>query len=170
MQKHQLSQYGLLRAIALLLIGCVLGLSIYQWNANTSAGNSLPMPFGWGTTIVMSGSMEPTLTANDLAVIHETEEYTIGDIVVYQSDSMLVTHRIIDIQGDMAIMQGDANNAPDDPVPTTNIIGKMVLKIPVIGGIVRAIKSAPGILILIIAVCSIIPKHLTKEQNNETDC
>lgn len=43
-----------------------------------------------------TGSMEPTLSVDDLLVIHQESDYTPGDIITFRSGSGLVTHRIVD--------------------------------------------------------------------------
>ena len=48
------------RILMIVVISLVIGLSIYSWNARRVVGNSLPMPFGIGSSVVLSGSMEPT--------------------------------------------------------------------------------------------------------------
>lgn len=144
-------KFALWRKVLYVVISLVVGINIYLWNAATLASNIMPMPFGWGSSVVMSGSMEPALSENDFVVIHEVENYQVGDIAVYQSGRMLVIHRIISIQGDTVILQGDANNAPDVPVPMSAIKGKLVLAIPKIGKLIRTVKSTPSILIILIA-------------------
>ena len=54
------------RLLCYLLISLVLGGTAYSWNARRLAGNAMPMPFGVGLSVVLSGSMEPTLSVNDL--------------------------------------------------------------------------------------------------------
>lgn len=149
-QKRLSKRYGILRALLLVLIGGILGLQLYKWNAATMARDVLPMPFGWGSAVIMSGSMEPVLSVDDMVVIHEQDSYETGDIVVYQnSRATLVIHRIVDINGEVYILQGDSNNAPDEPITKDMIKGKMVLAIPNIGAFVRAVKGSAGTIILI---------------------
>ena len=49
-----------------------MGINVYLWNASSLAGNAMPMPFGFGMAVVLSGSMEPVLSVNDLllSLIH----------------------------------------------------------------------------------------------------
>lgn len=157
------SKYVIWRKVLLVVLGGILGFNVYRWNATSVAGNPLPMPFGWGTAVVMSGSMEPTLSANDLVFVHEEDDYEVDDIVVYQSGSMLVIHRIIDIQGDTVLLQGDANNAVDDPISISDIKGKLAYAIPLIGGFFLFLKNTPIALILFILAFFLI-ENLWKKQ------
>ena len=48
----------ILRIFLLALCGAVIGFNIYSANANRLVGNQLPMPFGCGAAVVLSGSIE----------------------------------------------------------------------------------------------------------------
>ena len=113
------------RTILLVFASMVLGINLYLWNARSLMGNALPMPFGYGAAVVLTGSMEPTISANDLIFVAQRDTYAEDDIVVYQSGRVLVVHRIVDIADGMVTTQGDANNAPDDPVELSAIMTKL---------------------------------------------
>lgn len=132
---------AILRIVALSCVGVFLGFNIYMWNAQSLTGNAMPMPFGVGTAVVLSGSMEPTLSVDDLIIVKAQKSYQVDDIVVYQSGGMLVVHRIISIEGDVVITQGDANNAPDSEIDRSMIKGAMVGQVKNAGGVVRLMKS-----------------------------
>ena len=80
-----------------ILISIVIGLNIYSLNAKILLHDPLPMPFNKGIAIVMSSSMEPTLSVDDLVIVEKYENYEVGDIVIYQTNNSLVIHRIIEI-------------------------------------------------------------------------
>lgn len=142
-----------LRFVLLLLAGALVGLGIYSWNARSLTGDAVPMPFGYGVSVVLSGSMEPTLSVGDLLVVAEAETYREQDIVVYQSGRMAVVHRLVAIRGDEAITKGDANNSEDTPLSLTAIKGKVICVIPMVGYLLWGIRSPAGILtILVLAV------------------
>ncbi len=133
-----------LRIAMTLIISVTLGGSVYLWNARSLGGNEMPMPFGIGLSVVLSGSMEPTLLVNDLVVIREAEAYVPGDVVVYQSGRVLVIHRLLETDGTTALTKGDANDTADEPIPTYLIKGKMVGRVPGVGAAVEVLKSTPG--------------------------
>ena len=143
--KNKKNLFLAIRIALYTVISIVLGLSVYSWNAKSLSGDILPMPFNLGSAIVLSGSMEPELSVDDLIFISGKDEYFVGDVVVFQENLSLVVHRIIEINGDMVITQGDANNVADSPIKISDIKGKVVMHIPFVGCIVSAIKSPVGI-------------------------
>ena len=90
---------GAARILLFVIISLIIGLSVYRWNAERLAGNAMPMPFGFGMSVVLSGSMEPELSVNDLIIIAESDSYETGDTVVYQSQGDLIIHKIIETDG-----------------------------------------------------------------------
>ena len=142
-----------LRIAVYVIISFVFALCVYRWNAQTLAGNRLPMPFGRGMAVVLSGSMEPELYVNDLVFVKATDSYEVDDIVVYQSGNILIIHRIIEISpdGTTIVTRGDANNIADDPIDVSAIKGKMTGKIRGVGGIINVLRS-PLVLMMLGAV------------------
>ena len=135
-----------LRRLVLVLLGLLMGLQIYFVNAGSVMGDPLPMPFGYGAAVVLSGSMEPTYSAGDLLIVKKADHYQTGDIVVYQSGQNLVVHRITDMNGETVTTQGDANNAPDEPFAVTQIKGISVGSIPFVGTWFRILKTPAGLM------------------------
>ena len=115
--------------------------NLYLWNAKTIRGNALPMPLGVGAAVVLSGSMEPTFSVDDVILVVASKEYQVDDIVVYQSGDSLVVHRIVQIDGEMVITKGDANNVADEPIALSQIKGRVVTHVDRVGAMVRMIKS-----------------------------
>ena len=131
--------------ILIAFMSIVLGLGVYSWNATTLLGTSIPMPLGYGAAVVLSGSMEPTLSVDDVIIIHETNDYKMDDVVVFEKDGIVVVHRIIGFDGENIITKGDANNVQDDPITLKHIVGEVIYVIPGIGNIINMIKSPIGI-------------------------
>ena len=152
------------RILLVTIAGLTVGLSVYSWNARQVFGNQLPMPFGFGASVVLSGSMEPTLKVNDLVFIFEQDDYQVDDIVVYQNDSELIIHRIIRVQGDQVVTQGDANNVSDDPINRDQIKGKYAFKIPFVGLVFKILKSLPGTLCILALVVFLLYRSRRKER------
>lgn len=144
--KTALSRSIWIRRLVLALLGLLMGLQIYFVNAGRVMGDPLPMPFGYGAAVVLSGSMEPTYSAGDLLVVKKMDHYQTGDIVVYQSGRSLVVHRIIDMNGETVTTQGDANNAPDEPFAVSQIKGISVGSIPFVGTWFRILKTPAGLM------------------------
>ena len=160
----KMSAKSIVRLVILLVISIFAGGSIYAWNAETLVGNAMPMPFGVGLSVVMSGSMEPELKVNDLVFVHSGDSYEKGDIVVYQDGSSLVIHRIIEKTGDKVITKGDANDVPDRPVQVRDIKGRYTGRIPFVGVILLFLKSPAGFLIMIIAAAALFEYPYLRER------
>ena len=86
---------NILRLVVLVILGAVIGVNAYLMNANNLVGNKLPMPFGYGAAVVLSGSMEPEFSKGDLIIVKETDDFDLNDIVVFESGNSLVVHRVV---------------------------------------------------------------------------
>ena len=147
----------------------MLGVNLYHWNSRSLTGNMLPMPFGRGAAVVLSGSMEPTIMTNDLIFVKAQESYEVGDIVVYQSGKMLIVHRIVALEGDSVITKGDANNTADEPVPLSFIKGEVTGWVGGLGTAVRIIKTPVVSLILVICAVMLVELPYLKKKKKDTD-
>ncbi len=123
-----------------------------------ATGDPLPMPLGFGSAVVLSGSMEPTLSVNDLIFIIRSGEYATGDIVVYSTGGTPVVHRIvsIDAQSGTLVTRGDANNVEDDPVPLARVKGKVAFSVPFIGAVPRFIRTVPGLVMILLVLFTLL--------------
>lgn len=85
---------------------------------------------GFSFLEVSSGSMVPTFSIGDIIIIKKCEDYEVGDIVTYNVDNCyLVTHRIIERNGNNFVTKGDSNNKVDTEIVTKeNIEGKFIYK------------------------------------------
>lgn len=119
-------------AIPLLLIAVLF---IFLW----------PTPFGGDTSyiIVVGDSMEPTLSQGDLAIARGQNSYAVGDIVAYYSPyGPIVIHRIVGIDGDNFVTQGDNRDSVDPWVVTPDmILGTSFVAIPYVGTLFNALRE-----------------------------
>ena len=154
--------------IFLMLIGGMLLLYIADIKIRAAKGDySAPM---FNAYVVLSGSMVPNIMIKDVVVTKKIpeEELEVGDIITFISPDqrfggISVTHRIIDKIYDEEDgiykyrTQGDANNIADSvPVPNSNILGKVILKIPKLGYIQDVLASKGGLIILVLLPCLVI--------------
>ena len=160
---------SVIRISVLVLLAVLIGVSIYSINASMLGGNALPMPFGFGMTVVLSGSMEPELSVDDLLIVTPSDTYEVGDVVVYQTQRTAVVHRIVAINGDKIITRGDANNTDDDPIAKENIKGKVIFAIPFIGLIVNLIKTPFGTILLLGAAIWLLEASFKKEKDKKAE-
>ena len=122
-----------------------------------------PSVFGIKTFCIISGSMEPEISVNDVVIIKETpkEEIKKGDIISFDKNGDIITHRIIYLttnkNGETTyITKGDANNIEDEGyVEYKDIEGKMIGKIPKIGKIIMALKSETTLIITLVILITI---------------
>ena len=156
-----------IRIALLVLVALVVGLNVYGINASRLAGDPVPMPFGVGSAVVLSGSMEPAVSVGDLLIISEWNNYQVGDIVVYQSGRIAVTHRIVSISGDEVITRGDANNAEDEPISLERIKGKVVMIIPYVGYLVKIIKTPLGTFAIIALAVFLMERSFRVEKEKD---
>ena len=157
------------RWILLIVCGTLLGVNVYSANAKTLVGNKLPMPFGYGLAVVLSGSMEPEFTKGDLIIVKETTVFKEGQIVVFEDAGSLVVHRIIDIDGEKITTKGDANNAADEPIGQSQIKGEMICFIPYFGTVVEFIKTPIGTIIIIAAAILLLEIPRRREKKRDDD-
>ena len=67
--KFKIKIKDVLRWLLIVVCGLILGVNVYLANANSLVGNQLPMPFGYGAAVVLSGSMEPEFSEGDLIIV-----------------------------------------------------------------------------------------------------
>lgn len=157
------------RILVIVLMGGILGCQIYLLNAEKLVGDSMPMPFGMGVSVVLSGSMEPRLSIDDLIIVTKQEEYNVGDVVVFQQHGTLIVHEIIEINDQEVVTKGSANNVADDPIGMDSIKGKVISSVPKIGGIVGFFKSPIGIVLVVGAAILLMEMSFRKDKKKDDD-
>ncbi|MED1864164.1 signal peptidase I [Fictibacillus nanhaiensis] len=132
-----------------------------------------PSVFGYQIKAVLSGSMEPIFQTGSIISIKQVDNTTFkkGDIITFQMEDKLITHRIIDIEnknGQVSYRtKGDNNDGPDMwSVPLNDVIGSYTgFTIPYIGYALNVTQSKeasalmlfiPGFLLFSSAVFSIV--------------
>jgi signal peptidase len=135
--------------ILIFIFGVILIISIYTGVQTKLLGNDYTDFFGYSIFEVQTGSMEETINAGDWIIVKLTQKVKLDDIVTYRLDKEYITHRIIEVYNGTYITKGDANNAKDDPIDQSQIVGKVV-KILGNFGILRKTLFNPGVLITLI--------------------
>jgi len=88
---------------------------------------------GWGEArLAASGSsMLPSIRPGDVLEVHREgmAGISIGDIVVFEREARLVTHRVVEKVGGsertLLITRGDALRVPDPPVSPEELLGRV---------------------------------------------
>lgn len=110
---------------------------------------------GWQSNTVMSGSMEPAISAGDLIVtapVAANDVYT-GDIITFVSLNGLTCHRVTGItQSPLTyITKGDANAVTDSQkVMPDRVIGKVVLRVPMLGYASYYVRTPAGLIFTVV--------------------
>lgn len=148
--------------IFLMLVGGTLLLYVADIKIRAAKGDySAPV---FNAYVVLSGSMLPTIEVKDVVVTKKIPEEDLkeGDIITFISPDqrfggISVTHRIIEKLYDETEgiytyrTQGDNNNVADAvPVPNSNILGKVILKIPKLGFIQEILASKGGLIVFVL--------------------
>lgn len=144
----------LIKFLKILLIGTlclILLINLWQLFSRIILKDKISSVFGYTQVTVMSGSMEPVISAGDVLIIHDEDEYNAEDIVTFWRDEVLVTHRLIEEREQGWITKGDYNNAVDSQLVQKNqIIGKVIVIIPYLGLVILYLRTPLGILTVII--------------------
>lgn len=142
-----------LERILLALVVIIAFVNVVMFAKSKIFNDPAPTFLGYSYVNVLSGSMEPTFYAGDLAVCKEQDTYEEGDAVLFDSDGYLILHRIIEVNEDGTVTtQGDANNVADEaPVPVNHIHGKLAYIFPGRGETLAYLTSGIGALWAVLA-------------------
>jgi signal peptidase I len=105
--------------------------------------------------ITHGNSMEPRFRSGDLAIVHPSSTYDVGEIVAYQSNTLkrLVMHRIVDRDGAAFVFKGDNNNFLDPEHPGQDrLLGRLVVHIPRGGIWLERLTSPVAVAVMLIVV------------------
>ena len=81
---------------------------------------------GYSVFSTETGSMSPTMETGDIVIIKIGDEIKENDIITYKKENVLITHRVVSIDGETVTTKGDYNNTEDEPIQKDNITGKVV--------------------------------------------
>lgn len=129
--------------IIVIIVTIIFTYSFIQMKKNNTKYINL---FGYTIMQVVSGSMADTINIKDIIIVKITNQVNKGDIVTFQNENILITHRIIEIENDTVTTKGDANNTKDTPIKKQDIIGKVVFIIPNVG-IWQKVFTTPKVII-----------------------
>jgi signal peptidase I len=105
-----------------------------------------PTQLGGAVTyvIVDGNSMEPNFHLGDLVLVRTKSSYRVGDAVTYQNAELgkYVFHRIVNMNLDRFVLQGDNNSWLDTYNPVQDeIIGKLWVHIPKLGRAIEWVRA-----------------------------
>ena len=121
--------------------------------------NEIPDFFGYKTFVIVSESMEPTIMVGDaiFSRIVTQDELKENDIISFQDNGEINTHRIIDINTENDIIKyttkGDNNKSEDKEKITYNKIeGVYQFRLKGFGKIIEILKNRITLILLLIAL------------------
>ena len=176
--KKALKIVGRVLSIALIVIEVLIIIFLVV----SKVQGDTPTLFGYQMYFIRTGRMEPYLEPGDVIISKKYDGRELvsgenGDVVTYRGSignrAELITHRVIEVDGDEIITQGDANNIADSPITKNEIEAVMVYKTVVIDKIYKVISTTWGfwllifmpIAILIISEIVSLAKELKKEKD-----
>ena len=141
---------GLTLSLALGLLACLLGVG---WAMRYEGIRILS---------VQSGSMLPALALGDAVVSVPISLTTLkpGDIVSYQRSvsGAIISHRIVAVNSYTKTFttKGDHNAYPDDPVPSSQLVGRSIAVLPAAGRLFGLIRRPLALIALIYVPATIL--------------
>jgi len=101
--------------------------------------------------------MEPTIHIGSLVISKPSPNYHVNDIITFNSKDFTNTHRIVEVKDNLFVTKGDANDAPDSNlVASSQVMGKTIFTIPLIGYLISFAKTQIGFTLLIVIPATII--------------
>lgn len=138
-------------AVVIVLIFVVIaGISFFS--APDSSGL-----FGYKGYTVVSGSMEPKIAVGDFIIVEMDpyDDVNKKDVITFQYDQELVTHRVVDVTAEGLVTKGDANNIQDQGfVLEESYIGTQKILIPYFGYVITFLQK-PIAFALIVALMGV---------------
>lgn len=120
--------FSIILNILMCLIMIVLIFAIYSFFQINVLNKKYVNVFGYTFLQVKTGSMEDTIKVEDIVIdkiIKSDEVLNKDDIISFEEDGVLITHRIVKIEDNgMIITKGDANNLEDDPIERNKVVRK----------------------------------------------
>lgn len=99
-KRHRAFSIGIsvFRWLIIILLAIYITITIYTYYSEKTSGDNMSMPFGFAFSVVISGSMEPTINIDDAIFVVKPKTLSVGDIIVFKytvnNEEMLVVHRI----------------------------------------------------------------------------
>jgi signal peptidase len=125
----------------------------------------VPRLTGVQLVTVLSDSMSPAFERGAMLVVRPVDPAAIkvGDVIVYRQaydPNSTVAHRVTAVNGDGSSVgfetKGDANEMPDrGSVPAADVVGKVAYDVPLLGHVVRHLRT-PLVFLLMIGVPGVL--------------
>jgi signal peptidase len=119
---------------------------------------------GYDLRLVRSESMEPTVNMGDVIITGPVKAIAEGQIVTFDLNGELVTHRIASIDGNAVKTKGDnVDNVDPWTITTADVVGNYLFRIPYVGYGMKFVQSRVGWFVTIIIPAMILVLWLAKD-------
>lgn len=133
---------------------------------------TIPRLFGYQIYGILTDSMEPVYPAGSVVYVKPAspEEIQVGDAITFRlgtGTDVTATHRVteIDTEQQQFITKGDANASSDvEPVPFSQLVGKVTGKLPWLGRFSACLHSPEGIAACIVVFAAALMMWKTAEK------
>lgn len=128
-------------------------------------------PVTWHVTNGIS--MLPGITPGTLVVSHRQDSYDVGDVVAYRSTQLgqVVIHRVVELDGDRMVLQGDNNSwlDPERPLPS-EAVGARVFQLQGVGGVLGWLSRPTALLggAVVVAVALLQASPVARRRRGRT--
>ncbi|MGQ9572890.1 MAG: signal peptidase I, partial [Dehalococcoidia bacterium] len=98
--------------------------------------------------VVQSPSMKPTLQPGDAVVVKPLDgSVEAGQVIIYEMQGKLITHRVVRVDGDAIYTKGDAAEE-EDPwgIERSAVRGEMDFRVPYGGYVILFLRQPLGLL------------------------
>lgn len=150
------------KIISILIYIIIIPIIIYNFTLFIKSyinPTEIPNFFGYKSFVIVSESMEPTIMTGDAIFAKEVrkEEIKEKDIIAFQDEGDINTHRIIKIENDNGVTKyttkGDNNkNADKEKVTYEEIEGVYQFRIKGFGKLIELLKNKITLIILLIVL------------------
>lgn len=128
---------------------------------------------GYNAYLVRSGSMTPAIGAGDLVITIPPDNpfgrsVVPGSIVTYARNGQVITHRVLEVDGDVLVTKGDAVEDPDPwRVRPSDVQGVYLMRFPSLGYMSNFVRTRSGWLVAVIAPAVVVICLIFREIRKE---
>lgn len=112
-----------------ILIGDLVVVQVLN-NSNSSNNNSNSNNSNNKDVAKTSPTEDSTALKTKQTTEHIKNNIAKNDVITFEKENFLITHRVLELNEDNLVTKGDANNTEDKPIEYTDVIGKVVNIIP----------------------------------------
>lgn len=151
--------------VVIVILVCFLTLAVYSFVNVKLLHKDYANLFGYTYFDIVTGSMVDAIQIDDYVFVKLTKDVKENDIISFQNDGVIVTHRIIEMDEDKIITKGDANNVVDKTITKDNVIGKVVFIGKGYGTMLKTL-STPIVFIPLLMTILLFSTYFSLEKEN----